>query len=238
MAKNFSRSKEREERDDESRWAREEGFSKPKHSKVAKIAYNRLYVPSEEPPKWYKDSSLTSEREDAVKSAANLLRTGAVQYAKVYREWTEDGVMWGVKTYPRVIPWYIKEGLVPDNEEDRKKTTSRATVRREFKQKPSFTLTPIGDEYSDYDGRIYTKDGTAYSLRKKTSTQSKIKRAFKKTDKKLKQVYGLENVGEKAEKVLSVKTKKKSLDTKAKKVLAASALRKKKPQKKVVKRRK
>lgn len=74
--------------------------------------------------------------------------------------------------------------------------------------------------------------------RKKMSTKSKIKRAFKKTDKKLKQVYGLENVGAKAEKVLSTKTKKKSLDSKTKKVLAVSALRKKKPQKKVVKRRK
>ena len=214
MVRDFSRKQRREEKDEEAKWARDEGFELQKPKKVAKIAYNRLYVPSEEPPKWYKESSLTSERTDAVKDAANLLRSGKVQYAKVYKVGTEDGIMWGVKTYPRVVPWYVKEGLVPDDEEGQ------------------------NEEYPDYGGRIYTMNGVTHSLRKKTPTETKIKRAINKTDKKLKQIYGLDNVVQKAEKTLATKTKKKNLDSKTKKTLATAVPRKKKPVKKVVKRRK
>lgn len=78
--------------------------------------------------------------------------------------------------------------------------------------------------------------------RKKMSSETKIKRALKKTDEKLKQIYGLDNVVQKAEKTLEKKTKKKTLDLKAKKMLTAAALRKKKPagkpKRKVVKKRK
>lgn len=78
--------------------------------------------------------------------------------------------------------------------------------------------------------------------RKKTPTELKVKRAIRKTDKKLKEIYGLENVGERAEKTLSIKGKKKNLDRKTKKVLTLATPRKKtptgKPKRKVVKKRK
>jgi|WetSurMetagenome_2_1015567.scaffolds.fasta_scaffold88152_1 hypothetical protein len=78
--------------------------------------------------------------------------------------------------------------------------------------------------------------------RKKMSSSTKIKRALTKTDKKLKQIYGLENVGERASKVLTVKTTKKNLDSKTKKTLAVAVPRKKKvtgkPKRKVIKKRK
>jgi|WetSurMetagenome_2_1015567.scaffolds.fasta_scaffold316740_2 hypothetical protein len=78
--------------------------------------------------------------------------------------------------------------------------------------------------------------------RKKTPTETKIKRAINKTDKKLKKIYGLENVGERANKVISVKTTKKNLDSKTKKTLAVAVPRKKKvtgkPKRKVIKKRK
>jgi len=74
------------------------------------------------------------------------------------------------------------------------------------------------------------------------SSSTKIKRALTKTDKKLKQIYGLENVGERASKVLTVKTTKKNLDSKTKKTLAVAVPRKKKvtgkPKRKVIKKRK
>lgn len=120
----------REENDREREFAKEYGFEKHKSPSVAKLALNRLYIPKEEPPKWYPGTSLHPFREDAVREAADIIRNKEAQYAKVYREWTEDGVMWGVKTYPRIIPWYVKEGLVKDDVEDRKKKSSKAKPKR------------------------------------------------------------------------------------------------------------
>lgn len=132
-----SRSFQREQRDAEKLWARKEGHGKQIFGDrlipgvVAKIALNRMAIPKEEPPKWYPGDSLSHFREDAVKNAYYHIRNGDVQYAKVYKVGTEDGVMWGIKTYPKIVPWYVKEGLV--NDTDRKKRGKKTKAKRPSK---------------------------------------------------------------------------------------------------------
>jgi hypothetical protein len=180
---------EREQKDNEHKWARGMGLSEEKNpSKVAKIAYNRIYIPEEEPPKWYPQNSLTQVREDAVKEAANIIRKGEATHAKVYKVGTEDGVMWGVKTYPKIIPWYVKEGLIPEDEDkDRKKKSTKPKSKR-VKKSVLETFLPTTTKIKSMKDKAEAKIKSVYSpvtlnLRKKKPKKVVVKRKSK-SDKK------------------------------------------------------
>ena len=175
-----SKSKDRRYRDEERREMREMfGEKRYKSPKVAKIAYNRLYVPEEEPPKWYKESSLTQDREDAVKQASNIIRRGEAQYARVYRQWTEDGIMWGVETYPRIIPWYVKEGLVKDEYEEetenRKKKNVITKAKRPFGKKAGTKLQSFYGIKTDIGGKAGNMLQSIYRVKTVSSAKPKRK---------------------------------------------------------------
>lgn len=97
----ISKKRDRTNKDKERMWAKKQGYnSKPKTNKPAKIALNRISLPKNEPQKWFKPTSYSSDRNEAIKEAANLIRRNEVQYVKLVKTRDEDGTWWGVATYP------------------------------------------------------------------------------------------------------------------------------------------
>lgn len=134
--KALSRSGQREWKDKSRLYAREHGY--PEHYKpesIAKLPLNRLYVPEEEPPKWYRShTSLHQYREDALREAADIIRNKEAQFVRLYEQGTEDGWMWGVETYPKLQPWYVRNGEVKDTEERKKKSAKPTPKRKPIKK--------------------------------------------------------------------------------------------------------
>jgi hypothetical protein len=134
--KALSRSGQRKWKDQTGLDARERGY--PVHYKsesVSNIALNRLYVPKEEPPKWYRShTSLHPFRKDALREAADIIQNKEAQFVRLYEQGTEDGWMWGVETYPKLQPWYVKNGEIKDTEERKKKPIKTPAKRKPVKK--------------------------------------------------------------------------------------------------------
>jgi hypothetical protein len=94
---------ERKWRDDEQTSARKGGWgAKPKKKRPAKLALNALSLPKNEPPNWYSTGHYHSYKPDAIQEALRLKRKKMCEYAKIVIKRTEDGIMYGVSTYPEV----------------------------------------------------------------------------------------------------------------------------------------
>lgn len=182
----LSRSGQRKWKDEARLSAREDGY--PEHYKpesVSKIALNRLYVPEDEPPKWYRShTSLHWFRKDALKEAADIIRNKEAEFVRLYEQGTEDGWMWGVETYPKLQPWYVRNGEVQDTEE-RKKKKSISKSKRATNTAVKVFL-PTGNKIKSMTNKAEEKIKSVYSpvtlnlRKKKTATKPKRKIIKKK----------------------------------------------------------